>query len=588
MKIAARPVYFPDEEPASGRLFGLYNPPGGYPSGTAILICPPMGSEMMRSFRALRELAAHLSSRGIAVFHADYHGTGNSAGRDEDPGRVQSWLQSIDFAVEELKRLARPERLGILGLRIGGLLAALSAAKRRDIDFMVLWAACRSGKSYLRELRMMRVSESKSAAREADAAAAANESEEAGGFLITRETSEHLGRLDLDSLPAAPARRVLIVAREDMPRDERLVKALAKTGAEVTSEQWAGFVDMMQIPHRSVPPVELFPKIARWIDPDAQSKETPAALCEASTTISDLGVTVRETAFGFDSELGLFGVLTQPNDPSVRPRAALLLTTTGANYHVGPNRLYARLARQWATSGFDVMRMDFSGIGQSELRPGATVNAPYTEFGVADLTSGLRELRRRSRAPHFVIVGLCSGGYMAYHASLRGLACDGQILINPPLYYKLGDELNEDMGTDFEEVQRYKSSLLNLEKWKKLLTGNVEYRALARLALRRGREVAATRAKTLAKDLGLWRPAQDVGRDLRSLVDSARLLLVFADGDAGLDHLRRVAPTDLKRLSRRENFGLAVIPRANHTFSDLQAQARLSELLTAHLLSVWS
>jgi len=590
MRVSARPVYFSRPGHDGSPLFALYNAPVGVPTGLGVVICPPIGSELMRSYRALRELAAVLAGRGIAVLHLDYHGTGNSAGRDEDPDRIAAWTQSIDAAVDELRRLGGVARVGLFGVRLGAALAALAASARDDIDRLVLWGACRSGKALARELRMLRMTEE---GRTSDAPADEGD-QEAGGFIFTRATMEALAKVDLTKLPRPPARRVLVVHRDDMPADQQLVKALVAGGADVTVEQWAGYAAMNQHPHESVAPMELFAHVAAWLAPeragagDAATNAASVDVAEAASDVPAAATAVRETAFRFGGDVGLFAVLSQPTNGVARRRTAVLFTSTGANYHVGPNRLYTKLARDWAADGFDVMRMDLSGIGQSELRPGGTPNQPYPDARIEDLRLGLDELRRRTGAERTVVIGLCSGSHIAFHASLAGVRFDGQILINPALYYVPGDPLDEGLGQRFDEMQRYKGSALQLDKWKKLLTGKVAYRALAGIAARRAWDVVGPRLKHAGRNLGVYRPKKDVGRDLLQVVDGgADTHFVFADGDAGLDYLRREVRLDLERVLKMKNVKLSIIPGANHTFSDCTSQKKLGELLTTHLMRTY-
>ena len=93
---------------------------------------------------------------GLAVLRFDYDGTGDSAGEETDPGRVDAWLSSVTAAVDELAATGVP-RIGLVGIRMGGLFAAHAAAQRGGVDALVLWDPCTSGKAFLREQRMLRL-----------------------------------------------------------------------------------------------------------------------------------------------------------------------------------------------------------------------------------------------------------------------------------------------------------------------------------------------------------------------------------------------------------------------------------------------
>jgi dienelactone hydrolase len=68
-----------------------------------------------------------------------------------------------------------------------------------------------------------------------------------------------------------------------------------------------------------------------------------------------------------------------------------------------------------------------------------------------------------------------------------------------------------------------------------------------------------------------WNPACDV-------------LLVFSEGDPGLDFVKRRYARSLRLLEQRSsNFALRVIPDADHTFTRRAARRRLTGLLSSHL-----
>lgn len=135
------------------RLFAIYTPAaptGG--RGRAVVLCPPWGDEYLRAHRPLRHLASQLAAAGVHVLRFDYFGTGDSAGdlRDAD---LAGWTQDIETALEELKDMTDARRVGLVGLRLGGTLAAAVAARQPGwVDTLVLWDPVVSGKAYLREL----------------------------------------------------------------------------------------------------------------------------------------------------------------------------------------------------------------------------------------------------------------------------------------------------------------------------------------------------------------------------------------------------------------------------------------------------
>jgi pimeloyl-ACP methyl ester carboxylesterase len=92
-----------------------------------------------------------MSAAGHHVLRFDYFGVGESAGASEE-GDLEGWRDDIETAVEELKSMAGTPRVSLVGLRLGGTLAAEVATRRGDIEALALWDPVVSGRGYLDEL----------------------------------------------------------------------------------------------------------------------------------------------------------------------------------------------------------------------------------------------------------------------------------------------------------------------------------------------------------------------------------------------------------------------------------------------------
>lgn len=129
----------------SAPLYGVYHPAAEPRKRRGALILNPWGWEALRAHRTLRMLAERLAGKGYDVLRFDYFGTGDSAGENHEVSWAR-WLDDAGFAMDELKVLASVQRVTVVGLRVGGLLATgLLGRRSRDMDRVVLWAAPRSG-----------------------------------------------------------------------------------------------------------------------------------------------------------------------------------------------------------------------------------------------------------------------------------------------------------------------------------------------------------------------------------------------------------------------------------------------------------
>ncbi|HEX8640533.1 MAG TPA: hydrolase 1, exosortase A system-associated [Allosphingosinicella sp.] len=147
----------------------------------------------------------------------------------------------------------------------------------------------------------------------------------------------------------------------------------------------------------------------------------------------------------------------------------LLMVTGGSQTRVGSHRMYERLAKGLSERGFSCLRFDRRGAGDSAgADPGFRGSAP-------DIAAAAAALRREApsvrRAYGF---GLCDGATaLALFGAEAGL--DGLLLVNPWLVEaEAGDPAAAAVKA------HYRQRLTSLGGWKRLLTGGVDYRKLAR------------------------------------------------------------------------------------------------------------
>lgn len=211
------PLYFGD---SSRRLFGLYTPAhakGGKQRG--LVMCPPWGPEYLRAHRSMAQLGKQLAEAGFHVLRFDYFGTGDSAGEMADAD-LKGWQADVETAVEELKDTAGLNRVGLLGLRLGGTLAArVASGRRRDIDTLVLWDPIVHGGDHMAELKRQDALLLKVRDLKVDRA-------ELLGFPLPDALARDLQAIDLLQHAAAWPARTLVAVSETLPSHATLRAAL--------------------------------------------------------------------------------------------------------------------------------------------------------------------------------------------------------------------------------------------------------------------------------------------------------------------------------------------------------------------------
>lgn len=147
--VTEKPMFF---QSGGCRLFGLVHEPVGVPSGEAWVFCHPFAEEKLWAHRVYVSFARILAARGAWVLRFDMMGNGDSEGRFSDIS-VETMLGDIERAVDQLSRLSGgATNIGILGLRLGATLAALTAERSSKIGKLILWDPVVDGAKYMQEL----------------------------------------------------------------------------------------------------------------------------------------------------------------------------------------------------------------------------------------------------------------------------------------------------------------------------------------------------------------------------------------------------------------------------------------------------
>lgn len=147
----------PVEVPAFQRVNGdavftvLHWPSGAVRGG--FLFCHPLGEEKLWAHRVFVSYARELAAQGWAVLRLDFRGEGDSDRAFEETD-LNTRLEDAHTGLQALRReLPREAPVGLLGLRFGASIAALTAAQGR-VHRLVLWDPVLDGMAYMQSVLM--------------------------------------------------------------------------------------------------------------------------------------------------------------------------------------------------------------------------------------------------------------------------------------------------------------------------------------------------------------------------------------------------------------------------------------------------
>ncbi len=593
----------PSREPAQPHFFGhearplfgwLHRSPQGTSPRLGLVVCNPFGYEAICSHRSLRHFADASAAAGVPALRFDQDGTGDSAGSDLDPDRLDAWLDSIRRAADQLRSLTGVEKVVLFGVRLGGTLALLASQARPDVEGVVAFAPVVNGRMYLRELRALHAACALQGAPNPDKAST-EDVQEAVGFVLTSQTREELGRLDLHSLPTPVPPHALILERDDLKSDERLPNRLAELGCAVERRRVPGYVQMMLDPHNAVPPQQAIDTTVAWLatlaaqlgasSPRPQpATDTAMAALRHVAHLHEVAGSVLESAVILDPQTRLFGVLSAPATTGIESahREGVLFLNSGSIYRVGPNRMFLRLARDWAARGYYVLRLDISGIGDSPPRPGESENHVYTERANEDIAAAVAYLRNTAGCTNVSAVGLCSGAYNAFKSALYGSGIEHTILVNPlTFFWKPGMPLDARESMAASAGQRALSSPLAMLK--RALSNRRDFLYATRLLSHYVAIGVSRLVREVARRMFIVLPA-DLGSELLTLSRKrVRISFVFGAREPGLDLLRLQGGSAVGKLLRKGALEISIIENTDHTFTAAWAQRAICRLLDEKL-----
>ena len=121
------------------------------PLRTRYLLCRPMGQESVRAAAVFRVLSDRLAREGCEVLRFDYHGTGDSAG-DEEQQTLNDWVADIQAAHAQIA-VDSTVPVNWFGMGLGANLALRAALTTQSPPgHLVLWEPILDGATYVQAL----------------------------------------------------------------------------------------------------------------------------------------------------------------------------------------------------------------------------------------------------------------------------------------------------------------------------------------------------------------------------------------------------------------------------------------------------
>lgn len=283
---------------------------------------------------------------------------------------------------------------------------------------------------------------------------------------------------------------------------------------------------------------------------------------------------VKERPVVFGSDVQLVGVVGGPGRVSANgDLPGCVLLNAGLVHRVGPNRMNVRVARRLAEAGYQTLRFDLSGRGDSDVRRDSM---SFLESSVIETVAAMDFMQATRGCERFVLMGICSGAINAFQVAIHDPRVVGVVPIDGPAFTTRGYYL-----------RYYLRRIGNLESWRNTLLGRNALGRRLRGNPKRGQPVQNGDFDNPFEGNVSMTPKAEVAATIgRVLERGARFLFIFSASARTYNYRNQLRDT-FPTLMRGGAIRVEHYPDADHTFTRLYNQRCLEETILNWVTSTW-
>ena len=218
---------FVDLQIGGARTIGVLSQPLGASRAMAWVVCHSFGNEQIDLSTSDTAIARGLAAAGHQVLRFQCRGYGDAEDLETTPG-LGSQVEDTVQAVEQFREISDADRVGAIGGRFGAAVAA-DSSDRAGLSSLVLLSPVTNGSRYVSELLRFQAFGEVASGRAESVERLRAQLVERGevnvlGWILTKEVSEDLERLNLEAALSGFEGSALVV---QVSRGERRDRALA-------------------------------------------------------------------------------------------------------------------------------------------------------------------------------------------------------------------------------------------------------------------------------------------------------------------------------------------------------------------------
>lgn len=305
--------------------------------------------------------------------------------------------------------------------------------------------------------------------------------------------------------------------------------------------------------------------------------------------------------------LSLHGILHVPDQTKkIRQKVGINLLNPGLKNRVAPNRLYVKIANHLSLQGYYVLRMDPSGIGDSEGNlPQESVTDIWGQIQqglfVKDTLTTNQFFIETCKLDELVLAGSCGGAINALLTAEVDQTVKKLILIDVPVTLSSSKTISNDYLKILEADETYRKyifryylkNIVNPKKWLRFLFLKSDYKAIAKLITIKIKEklIKKSDANAPSDSLVLDNLNPHFIRAFKKVCELNRdILFLCAEKDTDTQLFKKgFRNTYLSNGNPYENrYEISTIENANHIYTLKASQDLLIENISNWLISHYS
>ena len=256
---------------------------------------------------------------------------------------------------------------------------------------------------------------------------------------------------------------------------------------------------------------------------------------------------MKEKVVTFGEGNRLVGVITEAQEcEETKDAPGVLILHAGITHHVGPFRLHVVTARRLAARGYNVLRFDVGGMGDSLAHKESGYDADRV---LADVRYAMDELTDRKGTKRFVLMGLCTGASNAHKVAVIDDRVKGCIFLG---------------GYGYPTWQFYLKLYWTLA---------LDPKRVFAIVRRRGRKLfsrSGNKETLISEQFHWWvlPPKDKTRKDFVTLVDrGVNLLFVFSAGERNYFNYEKQMEHSFSSVNFKGRLKVVLNKYAHHTYS---------------------